>query len=76
MSQTRCGSTVQPPRHHLAFGRGIHHCVGDPLARLEARVVLTKLLERAGTFRLDSDRLPRRARIQDRAELGRGRRHA
>jgi cytochrome P450 family 144 len=47
------------PRHHLAFGRGIHHCVGAPLARLEARVVLTKLLERAGTFRLDSARMPR-----------------
>jgi cytochrome P450 len=47
------------PRHHLAFGRGIHQCVGAPLARLEARVVLTKLLERTGTFWVDSDRIPR-----------------
>jgi cytochrome P450 len=47
------------PRHHLAFGRGIHHCVGAPLARLEARVVLSKLLERTGTFRLDGDQTPR-----------------
>jgi cytochrome P450 len=47
------------PRHHLAFGRGIHHCVGAPLARLEARVVLTKLLERTGGFRLDGNRVPR-----------------
>jgi cytochrome P450 len=47
------------PRHHLAFGRGIHHCVGAPLARLEARVVLTTLLARTGSFRLDGDRLPR-----------------
>jgi cytochrome P450 len=47
------------PRHHLAFGRGIHHCVGAPLARLEARVVLTALLERTGSFRLDADRTPR-----------------
>jgi cytochrome P450 len=47
------------PRHHLAFGRGIHHCVGAPLARLEARVVLTKLLERTDTFSLDGDQMPR-----------------
>jgi cytochrome P450 len=47
------------PRRHLAFGRGIHHCVGAPLARLEARVVLTKLLERTGTFKLGGDHLPR-----------------
>jgi cytochrome P450 len=49
------------PRHHLAFGRGIHHCVGAPLARLEARVVLTALLEQTDSFRLDThaDRAPR-----------------
>ena len=38
---------------HVGFGRGIHHCVGAPLARLEARVVLTKLLERTKWFALD-----------------------
>jgi cytochrome P450 len=32
-------------RNHVAFGRGIHHCVGAPLARLEAEVVLRVLLE-------------------------------
>jgi cytochrome P450 family 144 len=41
---------------HFGFGRGIHHCVGAPLARLEARVVLTTLLQRTKWFALDPDR--------------------
>jgi len=32
------------PNPHLAFGHGLHHCLGAPLARLEARAVLTRLL--------------------------------
>jgi cytochrome P450 len=43
---------------HFGFGRGIHHCVGAPLARLEARVVLTKLLGRTAHVQLDPDRPP------------------
>ncbi|MFH8798801.1 cytochrome P450 [Streptomyces sp. NPDC017936] len=35
------------PRGHLAFGHGVHYCLGAPLARLEARVALGSLLERA-----------------------------
>jgi cytochrome P450 len=41
------------PRHHVGFGRGMHHCVGAPLARMEARVVLTALLERTKRIALD-----------------------
>jgi cytochrome P450 len=44
------------PKHHLAFGRGIHFCVGAPLARLEAQIVLTRLLARTRRFALDPDR--------------------
>jgi len=31
---------------HISFGRGIHHCLGAPLARLESQIAFTKLLER------------------------------
>ena len=45
-------------RRHVAFGRGIHYCLGAPLARLESRVVLTALLERTRAFTLDPDDPP------------------
>ena len=46
-------------RRHVAFGRDIHYCVGAALARLEARVVLTVLLEGTSSITLDPDRTPR-----------------
>lgn len=33
-------------RDHVAFGHGVHHCLGAPLARLEARIGLPALFER------------------------------
>jgi cytochrome P450 len=49
----------QVPRRHVTFGRGIHHCVGAPLARIEARTVLTVLLERTSRITLDPEHPPR-----------------
>ncbi|WP_086859565.1 cytochrome P450 family protein [Streptomyces milbemycinicus] len=38
---------------HLAFGHGIHYCLGAPLARLEAETALAALLSRLPRLRLD-----------------------
>ncbi|WP_330254114.1 cytochrome P450 [Nocardia sp. NBC_00565] len=46
------------PRRHVAFGRGIHTCVGAPLARLEARIVLTILLQRTTNITLEPQHRP------------------
>ncbi|MFD7137365.1 cytochrome P450 [Streptomyces sp. NPDC059894] len=43
---------------HLAFGHGIHYCLGAPLARLEARIALRTLLERCPALALDTDAGP------------------
>jgi cytochrome P450 len=40
-------------RGHLGFGRGIHHCVGAPLARREARVAVASLLDASTRLALD-----------------------
>ncbi|MGW7557788.1 cytochrome P450, partial [Streptomyces rimosus] len=44
---------TRPPTRHLAFGHGIHHCLGAPLARLEAAVALPALFDRFPGLALD-----------------------
>ncbi|MFH9761424.1 cytochrome P450 [Streptomyces anulatus] len=42
--------------HHVAFGYGVHQCVGQHLARLEMEVALETLIRRVPTLRLAGDR--------------------
>ena len=42
------------PNHHIAFGAGIHYCIGAPLARLEGQVAINALLKRYPRIRLDT----------------------
>ena len=41
---------------HISLGRGIHHCLGAFLARLEGRIAFEMLLERFSSMRLLTDR--------------------
>jgi cytochrome P450 len=44
---------------HMAFGTGIHGCVGQVLARLEGEALFSALLKRVRTFELASEPAPR-----------------
>ncbi|MER5747432.1 cytochrome P450 [Streptomyces sp. NPDC059913] len=43
------------PQGHLAFGHGLHFCVGAPLARMEGRIAIGSLLERCPGLVLDTE---------------------
>lgn len=46
---------ARDPNPHIAFGHGIHFCIGAALSRLEARIALSDLLARLRGLRLASD---------------------
>ncbi|HEY4614757.1 MAG TPA: cytochrome P450, partial [Citricoccus sp.] len=58
----RLDITRGAPRH-LAFGHGVHHCLGAPLARLEMRIAFPALLRRFPRLALavDADEVPFRS---------------
>jgi cytochrome P450 len=43
------------PNPHVGFGKGIHFCLGAPLARLESRIALGVLLRRFSRLRVDPE---------------------
>jgi unspecific monooxygenase len=43
---------MREPRRNLAFGAGIHHCIGAPLARLEGRIGLRLLLAQMPEYKI------------------------
>jgi cytochrome P450 len=58
----------KPPKPHMAFGNGIHFCVGAALSRLEMRLALDAILGRYRAIRLrcDPDALPFRTNFHQR----------
>ena len=46
---------TRDPNQHIAFGHGIHSCLGAALARLEARIALADLLGRLKKLELARD---------------------
>jgi cytochrome P450 len=48
------------PLPHFAFGRGLHFCIGAPVARMETRLALERLLAATSSIELDPAAAPTR----------------
>ena len=46
---------LRGPNPHLTFGKGMHFCLGAPLARLEVRIAMRLLIERYSDIRVRDD---------------------
>ncbi len=46
---------TRKPQPHVGFGAGIHHCVGQIIARMEGEIILAALAERVATIALDGE---------------------
>ena len=45
----------RPNNRHMAFGQGVHFCIGAPLARLEGPIAIAAVLRRMPNLRLAND---------------------
>ncbi|MFN8558258.1 MAG: cytochrome P450 [Dehalococcoidia bacterium] len=43
---------TREPNRHLAFGQGVHYCLGAPLARLEGQIAIGTLVQRYPSLQL------------------------
>ncbi|HEV7747601.1 MAG TPA: cytochrome P450 [Pyrinomonadaceae bacterium] len=48
---------MRKPNRHLAFGHGLHYCVGAALARLEGQIAINTIIRRMPALRLDTEDL-------------------
>ena len=58
----------RPGRHQMAFGRGVHACLGASLARLQLLIAIPLLFERLPGLRLG----PTDSRVRERLVIARG----
>lgn len=54
---------ARAPNPHLAFGMGIHFCLGAPLARVEGEIALATIARRLPSMKLETDQLEYRENI-------------